>query len=495
MSILTHPVEKRLNSGSRSHGTVQREKRKMVSDKHIFFHDAQQMPNLHFLTPCFSTLLLTMAQTISTSDSFAKGSIPANRDRLFLASCVALIVTAMTFAIRAGILNQLGAQFGLDNQSLGYINSMAFYGFPIAMMVGGLLYNSIGPKMMLWIAFATHLLGLVLTMTAGGFWGLMISTFCIGFANGSVEAACNPLVADMYPEKQTEMLNKFHVWFPGGIVVGSLVSLGLTQMGFEWEILIASMLIPTAIYGFLIFGQDFPRSVNVVGDTSRNIRGVFTGLFLFIAVCMTITATTEFGATQWIDVILSNAGANGIVLLLITSGVMAAGRFFAGPIVHRLNPVGVLLMSATLAALGLWLLSFITGPMIYVATLVYALGICYFWPTMVGLAAEYVPESGALGLSLIGGAGMLGSGLWLPYIGQWIDQHKAEAVATGITEETAINLFAGQATLSQLVYFPLVLIVLFVALYFWVKDKRTASQIHGDQFASGQDMPIPGSAR
>jgi len=121
-----------------------------------------------------------------------------NKSRLFLASCVALVVTSMTFAIRAGILGQLGTEFGLTDT---------------AMLIGGALYNQIGPKVMMWIAFISHLLGLILTITAGGFWGLMISTFFIGFANGSVEAACNPLIADMYPDKQTSMLNKFHVWF------------------------------------------------------------------------------------------------------------------------------------------------------------------------------------------------------------------------------------------------------------------------------------------
>ena len=408
----------------------------------------------------------------------------------------------MTFAIRAGVLTQLGDDFGLDNQSLGYINSMAFYGFPVAMILGGFLYNSLGPRNMMWIAFISHLLGLVLTMTAGGFWGLMISTFFIGFANGSVEAACNPLVASMYPEKQTTMLNKFHMWFPGGIVIGSLVALGLTKLGFDWPVLIASMLLPTVLYAFLIFGQDFPRATGAAADTASNFRGILSPLFLLIAVCMTVTATTEFGATQWIDVILSNAGANGIVLLLITSGLMATGRYFAGPLVHRLNPVGVLLMSSALAALGLYLLSTVTGPLIYLATVVYALGICYFWPTMVGLAAEYVPESGPLGLSLVGGAGMLGSGIWLPIIGGWIDKFKAvaaaELVEVGQSEtarEAAINLYAGQHTLARITIFPLVLIGLFALLYFWLRGRRTASQMVSDEHVSGLDLPTPASAR
>src|SRR5690606_24198045 len=152
-----------------------------------------------------------------------------NPSKLFFAACLALIVTAMTFAIRAGILTELSQSFALTDTQLGWVNSMAFLGFPVAMMVGGLLYNYLGPRILMYVAFIGHVAGLVLTITAGGFWGLIISTFCIGFANGSVEAACNPLIADMYPKNQTTMLNRFHVWFPGGIVIGALVSQFMTS--------------------------------------------------------------------------------------------------------------------------------------------------------------------------------------------------------------------------------------------------------------------------
>ena len=143
-----------------------------------------------------------------------------SRKALFNASCIALIVTAMTFAIRAGILVELGNDFNLNNTQLGWINSMAFWGFPVATIFGGLLYNYFGPKKLLVFAFFAHLIGLVMTIYADGFTTLLLSSFLIGFANGSVEAACNPLIADMYTDNRTTMLNKFHVWFPGGIVIG-----------------------------------------------------------------------------------------------------------------------------------------------------------------------------------------------------------------------------------------------------------------------------------
>ncbi|RMF04399.1 MAG: MFS transporter, partial [Bacteroidetes bacterium] len=329
-----------------------------------------------------------------------------NRNRLFLASCVALIVTSMTFAIRAGILTELGESFALSDYQLGWVNSMAFLGFPVAMMIGGLLYNEVGPKRMMWVAFMCHLLGLVLTMTAGGFWGLIISTFFIGFANGSVEAACNPLIADMYHEDKTTMLNKFHVWFPGGIVIGSIVA-GLMQgYGMSWQSQIAVMLIPTAIYAFLIFGQEFPKTRHIVSNTAENIKGLANPLFIFIAVCMTLTAATEFSTTQWVEKILGASGAQPMVVLALVTGLMAVGRYFAGPIVHRLNPTGVLWASAIIATAGVYMLSVVTGPLVYVAAILFAIGICYFWPTMIGFTGEYIPQTGALGMSLIGGAGM-----------------------------------------------------------------------------------------
>ena len=411
--------------------------------------------------------------------------VPENRDRLFLASCVALIVTAMTFALRAGILGDLAADFGLSDVQLGWVNSMAFYGFPVAMMVGGAIYNQVGPRTLLYIAFFSHLLGLILTMTAGGFWGLMISTFLIGFANGSVEAACNPLIADMYPDKQGAMLNKFHVWFPGGIVIGSVLAFVLGD-AVSWQTLIGIMLIPTAIYGFLIFGQDFPRSVNLSRDTGQNFSNILTPLFLVMAVLMTVTATTEFGATQWVERILGNAGANPMVLLAMTAGIMATGRYFAGPLIHRLDTTGVLLGSAVLACIGLFMLANVTGGLVYVGTAIFALGICYFWPNMLAFTAENLPKTGALGLSLIGGAGMLGAGIWNPIIGGWIDSGRQEALAAGL-DGPAAELATGQAALGNIALFPLALIFAFALLYFFMRRKRTVTD--------AEVLSVPGSAR
>ena len=396
-----------------------------------------------------------------------------NKSRLFNASCIALVVTAMTFAIRAGILEQLNVEFGLNDFQLGWVNSMAFLGFPVAMIIGGLLYNTVGPRKLMWVAFIGHLLGLVLTIFATGFWGLIISTFFIGFANGSVEAACNPMIANMYPDNKTTMLNKFHVWFPGGIVIGALVSQFMTGMDMGWQMQIAIMIIPTLIYAYLIFGQEFPETSDLESSTSENIKALFTPLFIFIALCMTLTATSELGTQQWVEKILGNAGASGMLILALWSGIMAVGRYFAGPIVHKLNPTGVLLASAVVSTLGIFLLLNSSGALIYLSTAVFAVGLTYFWPTMIGFVGEYLPKTGALGMSLVGGAGMFALTIWNPIIGRWLDTAREEALASGMTAEAA-DQAAGLATLDNLAFFPAILIIAFLILYFWMK-KRTAT--------------------
>ena len=391
-----------------------------------------------------------------------------NKNKIFLAACVSLIVTAMTFAIRAGILTQLGTDFEISDEKLGWINGMAFLGFPIAMIVGGLLYNSLGAKKLMVVAFISHILGLVLTIYAGGFWMLIISTFFIGFANGSVEAACNPLIADMYTNNRTAMLNKFHVWFPGGIVIGALVSQLMSSFGLGWQLQIAVMLIPTLIYGYLVFTQKFPEGENIESNTSENIKALTNPLYIFIFLCMSLTAVSEFIPQQWVEKILGSSGASPMLVLALVTGIMALGRFFAGPIVHKLNPIGVLWMSAITTTVAIYLMSVADGAMIYAAAALFALGVCYFWPTMIGFISEYTSKTGALGMSLVGGMGMFATSIWNPIIGSMLDTEKKNAIASGLIGNAA-DIVAGKSILGFMVYFPLTLVVLFGILFFMRK--------------------------
>lgn len=137
--------------------------------------------------------------------------------RLFYGSCFALITTAFSFSIRAGVLPELGQTFNLTATQLGFINSMFFFGFPISMVLGGIFYSTIGPKRIMTIAFITHTIGILMTVFANGYTGLLISTLFIGLGNGCTEAACNPMIATSYSGKQMNtLMNRFHMWFPGG---------------------------------------------------------------------------------------------------------------------------------------------------------------------------------------------------------------------------------------------------------------------------------------
>jgi MFS family permease len=396
-----------------------------------------------------------------------------NKNRLFYGSCFALITTAFSFSIRAGILPQLGEAFDLSGQQLGFINSMWFLGFPISMILGGLFYHTIGPKRIMQFAFFTHMLGIILTIYSGGYVGLLISTLLIGIGNGCTEAACNPMIADAYEGKEMNtLLNRFHMWFPGGIVLGSLISKFMTDADLGWQAQIWVIVIPTLIYVYLFYGQEFPKSkVEAANSVTGNLKAMATPIYIFILGCMALTAISEFGPQQWTSLIMQSSGAQPMLILALVTGLMAVGRYFGGDIVHKFDQTGVLLGSAVLAAIGIFLFSTQTGPMVYVAAIFFALGVCYFWPNMIGFVAEKIPASGALGMSIVGGMGMFSTSIFQPIIGGWIDNSTVEQAANGLTG-TALDLAAGQQTLTYMISFPGVLIVLFTILYFWQRNLK-----------------------
>jgi MFS family permease len=328
-------------------------------------------------------------------------------------------------------------------------------------------------------------------LRGGGFWGLMISTFCVGFANGTVEAACNPLIADIYHTNKTTMLNRFHVWFPGCIVIGALLAAAMGQMNLSWQLQIAVMLVPTAIYGFMLLGLEFPEMVDLETSTSTNIRALVSPLYIFMLLCMSLTAVTELGTQQWVERILGDSGAHPMLVLAMVTMLMAIGRQFAGPVIHRLHPPGVLLASSVIAAIGIYAMSIASGPMVYVAAILFAVGVMYFWPTMLGFIGEYQPKTGALGMSLIGGVGMFSTGIWQPVIGNWLDSARDSALSEGLAGEAA-ELAAGRATLDNLALFPLALIVLFAFLIFIMKKQGIGPQRSEDEaMAKAAEMPQP----
>jgi len=435
-----------------------------------------------------------------------------NQKRLFIASCLALLVTAITFAIRAKIEGVFSTDYGLTKEQVGYAFGPAFWGFALAMFFGGFIIDLVKTRTIVWLAFGMHVVGIILLLLARDMTSLFVANVFIGFGNGSVEAACNPLVATLFPNNKTKMLNRFHVWFPGGIVIGGVLAwLVMDVAGLRWEILVSLLFIPLAIYGFLFLGQKIPETERVTSGVSykemmRNIGAPYTiiatvllmilaasipsmslnfdstwpylivaAIVVFVVVegrlvnkislifplvllAMLLTASTELGTTQWINALLMTNGINPMIILVVVTGIMAVGRFFAGGLIHRLNPIGVLLGSAVIATIGLLLLSISSGAaMTLGAAAVFAVGVCYFWPTMIGVASEYIPKSGALGMSILGGAGFVATSMVLPIMGKSI--------------ETA----GPQITLRNMSVLPLILIVIFIVLYLVVKNKKSTA--------------------
>jgi MFS family permease len=432
-----------------------------------------------------------------------------NRKRLFIASSLALLVTAITFAIRAKIEGVFSTDYGLTKEQIGYAFGPAFWGFAVAMFAGGFIIDIVKTKTIVWLAFGMHLIGIVLLLLAKDMISLFVANVFIGFGNGSVEAACNPMIATLFPDKKTKMLNRFHVWFPGGIVIGGVLAwLVMDMLGLRWEILVSLLFIPLAIYGFLFLGQKIPETERVSSGVTykemmRNIGAPYTIiatvilmilvasvpsfsisfdstlpfiivgvivilvvvegrvfnkislLFPLVLFAMLLTASTELGTTQWINALLETNGINPMIILVVVTGIMAVGRYFAGALIHRLNPIGVLLSSAVIAVGGLLLLSISSGAAMTLASAaVFAVGVCYFWPTMIGVASEYIPKSGALGMSILGGAGFVATSMVLPIMGK------------------SIETSGPQITLRNMAVLPVILIVVFIVLMLIIKNKK-----------------------
>ena len=381
--------------------------------------------------------------------------------RLFVASCIALVLTAMTFAIRARLETVFGpAGVGLTLEQIGYAFMPAFWGFTIAMIVGGPIVDYLGMKKGMWIAFVLHAAGIIATLVATDLTSLFFATVLMGLGNGMVEAVCNPLVASMYPQQKTKMLNRFHLWWPAGIVIGSILGYLLMDVaGLGWQTMVATLFIPLAIYGYLFRGQSFPLTerVEMGVSTADALKSMLTPLYWFIGACMMLSAATELGTTQRIESLLASTGVNALLVLAFINGIMIIGRAYAGPIQARISTVGMLWFSAIVSFIGMQLLVGASGSFVFVAAAIFAVGITFFWPTTLAFVSENLPQSGAFGLSIMGGLGALSGSIILPIMGRMLDN----AVGT-----EAIR------TMSIL---PGILIVLYGGLLFLRRSKAKAA--------------------
>jgi MFS family permease len=391
-----------------------------------------------------------------------------NPRRLFVASCIALVASAFSFVTRGDILPALGSTFDLNQASRGTIAGAAFLGMAISMFVGAPICDALGMKRMLGLAFLCHLLGSALTVgspyfvpsgsASTAFYLLWVAMFLVGSANGFVEIGINPLTTTIYAREKTHMLNVLHAWWPGGLLIGGFlasivinnlmalpdngiatmtgdggavtVDHGKTLLG--WQIKAGLVFIPTLIYGALFLFEKFPVTERVeAGISSRAMYGeVLRPMFLLWAFCMLLTASVELGPQQWQNSVLTKtSNISGTWILMYTSFMMFVLRHFAGPIAHRLSPVGMLTGSALLTAIGLYLLS--TADSKYSAftyATIYGLGIVYFWPTMLGVTAERFPKGGAFLLGLMGCVGNLAVAVVLPVMGSIYDNNTLSAL-------------------------------------------------------------------
>lgn len=203
--------------------------------------------------------------------------------------------------------------------------------------------------------------------------------------------------------------------------------------------------------------------------------------------CMFGTAITELFTGQWIDVLLKNVTDNALLILTLETGVMVVGRAFAGPVVKQFSPQGVLLISAILASLGLYLLGHSTGNMIFVGALVFGMGVCYFWPTMLGFVSENLPKTGAIGMNLMGGAGMFAVSIYMILMGKHYDAlvgnglppgadillyKEAPAGSAMATTLYEANKAAGPAIINFTLMLPLALIVAFGGLNLYMRGRK-----------------------
>jgi MFS family permease len=391
-----------------------------------------------------------------------------NKSRLFLASCLSLIATSMSFSIRGDIMQPLGQTFGLTNTDLGVIAGPGLWGFAITIVFGGFLVDIFGMKKLMWFAFLGHVGGVLVTIFAQGFNSLYFGTLLIGLANGMVEAVVNPLTASVYSNEKTKYLNILHAWFPGGLMIGGLLAFGLTKtMGldvagvsiaaiqFGWQAKMALILVPSFAHGYLLLGQEFPVTERVAGGVSYGemARECFRPLFLVFLVLMMATASTELGPNQWIPSLLeSKVNMHGILVLVYTSAIMFTFRsFFASYFLKVASPLSILTVSSFVAALGLLMISEATTALaVFSAATVFGCGVSFFWPTMLGFVAERFPKGGALALSLMGGAGMLAVGwVGVPQMGRILDHYKVSAISMELQDKVVDYSDSGKAGVNE----------------------------------------------
>jgi MFS family permease len=405
----------------------------------------------------------------------------AEAKKTFAVCFAALVATSFCFILRAFSIGAWGKEFDLSQTQMGELAGVGLWPFAISIVLLSLIIDKIGFKSTLWFAAVCHVAGLVLILQADGYWSLYWGTFVLSLGNGAVEAGINPLIAREFRHDKTTWLNRLHAGWPAGFVLGGLLAMMFpADMG--WRYQMGLILIPVITYIVMLLPRTFPPSERVAaGVTYREMlaeagaisalvvsfmmiselarvfewgeglkwgliaaltigygvwsRSLGKPLFIVMILVMIPLAITELGTDSWITELLTPAmtdlGLNAGWVLVYAMAIVLVLRLFAGPLVHKFSPLGLLAISSLVAVAGLWLLSNAASAVaIVVAATVYSFGKAFFWPTSLGVVAEQSPRGGAITLNVVAGIGMLGAGvIGGPLIGQVLDRQMVHGVA------------------------------------------------------------------
>ena len=358
------------------------------------------------------------------------------RGKLMLASFLTLVASGVGFATRAAAGGVWGSTFGISGEQFGQIMGAGFIGFAITIFFGGIIVEKLGYKLVLGVAFLTHLVSAAMLFAAnpmfegwkeadastatGKVFGLLFwSAFLFSICQGLYEAVINPLIAQLYPENQTHYLNILHAGWPAGMIIGGLFAAGFIGAdawfgAIPWQYSLSFFAVFVIAYGILALPEKFPETVGESSGDFGTLFSCFASLpFLILIVLHGLIGYMELGVDSWMAKLMENILPNAILVLVYTSFLMFILRFFAGPIVHKTNPIGLLLGSSVIACVGLlWLSQPIDSlAVIFLAATFYSFGKAFLWPTMLGIAGERYPQCGSVAMGALGASGMLTVGL------------------------------------------------------------------------------------
>ncbi|WP_444957663.1 MFS transporter [Microbulbifer sp. ZKSA002] len=423
--------------------------------------------------------------------------------KIFLVGNLSIFMIGLGLAVRAVIATNLQEDIynhiDLANSTamLGEAIGITFAGFAFTLLFGSALVDLVGIKRMLLLSSIGYVLGSLLIIfasmippSAGVENLVLIGLLLTGLGWGAVEAASNPMVAAVDPENKTHRLNILHAWWPAGMVVGGLLGLAISKYALPWQLNLVVLLIPAIVLARLVITTKFPVTERVSTGISYGemFREVFKQpMFILLWVCMWLTAASELAPMQWVDLTLSRVvGMKGILLLVYVSMVMFVMRHFAGHLAKLLSPAGLLWLSSLLAAIGLYSLGMARTPVAaFLAATVWAIGVCYMWPTMLATVSERFVRGGALFLGLLGFAGGMSIQFVLPKLGEIFDNAKIEAAGgleafeklTG-DELDAVLATASIESFQSLAVVPLILLPIFAFIWFWDR-RQAASKVQG----------------